>query len=296
MKTIKIYILGLCFSLLFFVVPAQAFSISPTKVLVTLTAGGSDVVKMNIKNESDQVENYQVSIVNVEQDDVGRPIFNGIQSPAMTWIKPEENISTLTAWENKEIKFLIETPEEAQAGSYYLGLAVKKIANTEDVLLPNELSGQLVSLLYLKVSGLANESLNIFLWQADKKFIQQREWSYILGLKNQGNIEVPLQGTLLIRNWRNKEIYQKELTLGPTLIATEERKMDVKIKTDQGFLWPGLYQAQINIMFGKSQQSVSGIFSFWYFPWWSLIFVGGVLFGAIGIYIFKIKNKKGKSI
>ena len=305
LKKIALYIAVIAVASFGFTSLAQAFGISPIKILLTVGQSASQTVVFKINNLSASTgeTTFKLSVLGVSQDEAGLPVFERGINTAENWVYPESNLVKVKAGEIKSVNFIIKTPENALPGSYYLGLAAEPVQQNSN----GGLNSRLVSLLTLQVEGLVNESLGIEKWNLQAGAVANDVWKFDLLLKNNGDIEVPMQAEVAIRNWQGEEIFAEPLVLGNKLLAGSKRALSPEILlkrpvSNDGtghysvesnkISLPGLYQAQIRVTYGKTNQSVSAIAYIWYLPLWSKVSAG--LFGLVlvVIFVFLIKRKK----
>ncbi len=268
----------------------QAFGISPIKILLTVDQNTSQTVVFKISNSGTNAVDttFKLSVLGTRQDEAGLPVFERGIDVAESWVYPENNVVKLKAGETKSVNFIVKIPEDALPGSRYLGLAAEPAQENNK----GGLNSRLVSLLTLQVKGLVNESIGIEKWDLQSGAIGKDFWKFDLRLKNTGSIEVPMQAEVAIRNWQGEEIFSEPVVLGNKLLAGSKRALSPEILLKNNISFPGLYQAQIRIVYGKTGQSVSSIAYIWYLPLWSK--VAASVFGVIlvAIFVFLIKRKK----
>jgi hypothetical protein len=279
----KIFFIFLIFFSFLFVVKASAFSITPSKILITIDSGAEQNFSIKIKNEEKQDLNYKIKVVGARQDNQGSPLFREKIDVAETWVKPEQDSVLIKSGETKSLNISIKAPKGIDAGSRYLGLLVEPIFSSGS---QASISGQVVALLTLQVSGLVNESVKITKWETKKDLINNRDWQFNLGLENNGTIEVDLSGSLIVKDWRGNEMYQEKIKLGNKLIAQSIRSLESKTSLSKKNLYlPGLYQVQIKINYGKTNQTVSALTYIWYLPNWLWGVGVGVVLILIGLIV-----------
>jgi hypothetical protein len=269
--------------------PVHAFSISPVKALFTVDPGSSQTIVVKIKNTESANLSFKLNVLGVTQDENGQPVFSQGSNSAETWIYPENPLVKIKSGETRSVNFFIKVPNDAISGSYYLGLSVEPVLgkNTQ-----SSLNTKLVSLLTLQVKGLVQESVEIEKWEALDTVSGNRDWNFDLNLKNNGTIEVLMQGKLAIRNWRGEEIFSQPLVLGNKLLVGSKRVLHPEIILKNDIKLPGLYSAQAKINYGRTNQTVSSIAYVWYFPLWSKVV--SVIAGLILLLVifWKIRGKK----
>ncbi|KKQ27492.1 MAG: hypothetical protein US42_C0008G0003 [Candidatus Magasanikbacteria bacterium GW2011_GWC2_37_14] len=273
----------LIFASYFFVLKVKATTISPAKYLITLASGDTGNVAVTIKNDENTDVEYSFSVLGVKQSELGGPLFLSGLSEVESWIVPEIKQISIASGEEKNINFKINIPATVYSGSYYLGLAVQKIN------LPGSdvgLSGRLITLLNLQVAGEAREVLQINEFNLNQKLSKNREdFTFVLGLKNQGNVDLPLKGEIKILDWKKKEISNQEVYLGNNLLPSSNRRLTLIF--DKSLSWSPVYFAQVVVDYGRTKQVAQ-----------KTIFINNlsvtyIIFGFIFlILLYLIKTKK----
>lgn len=293
MKKIFFKFLFLFFFLGVFLWPlkSSAFSISPTKMFVTVSPSSTSTVSLRIRNtEKDRY--FILSVLGRRQDKDGRPSFSSGIEEAEKWVTVLEEKIFIKSGEEKSAEFLISAPPGVAPGARYLGLAVKpetsKIAEVG-------LSATLATSLTIQVSGEAREDLKILEWKNSRYYNSKKQWEFYLRLKNDGNIDVPIAGQVAIKNFFGKILKIEKIKLGNNILSGSERVLEPKIWLTDEVFWPGGYKAEAQIVYGLTKQTQIASNSFWYLPLWSYIAAAGVVLFFIGLAIFvvrKIKIKK----
>ena len=223
----------------------------------------------------------------MEQDKQGNPVFTRGEDVAETWMYPENYSVNIKSRQTKDINFIIKIPANALAGSYYLGLFAEPVWPEGK---QNSISARLVSMLTLQVSGMVNESLVIEEWAPQADITKERKWKFDLLLKNNGAIEMNMNGAVALRNWKGEEIFSQPLVLGNKLLAGAKRALQPEVVLRDDIKLPGLYSAQIKINYGLTNQAISSIAYIWYFPQWSKVILAGL--GAIFVILLVLAVKK----
>ncbi len=286
----KTFFLSIIFVLFIAISPVHAFSITPVKMLVTADPATSQTVVVRINNSDKTNLTFKLSVLGTKQDEMGLPVFERGVDEAEAWVFPEESSVIVKPGETKVANFIIRVPENASAGSHYVGLAVEPaLKNTNQ----NAVTSRLVSLLTLQVKGLVQESVIIEKWDVIKESIGNKSWKFALGLQNNGTVEVPLKGTVAIKNWRGEEIFIEPVVLGNTLLAGSRRVLSPEINLKNNISLPGIYQAQLTVNYGRTGQTVSAIDYIWYFPTWSktVLVIGGLLLLLLVFLLIKRPRK-----
>ncbi len=269
---------------LLIVSPARAFGVSPVRYLVTVDPGERQSVSVTVKNDEPKAKKFVFSVVGVQDDGAGHPLFAVGLDPAEGWVKPEIGETTISSGQKKKIIFNVAVPQGAAPGSHYLGLAVEA---TPDLAGQTVIAGRLTVLLVLQVAGIVKESVSLRS-EIPAAIAMKKEWPLIVELKNNGTIETPITGRAIIRNWRGQTVFSAPLVLGNQLIPGAYRQIISRIVADK-IRWPGLYETEAEIKYGKTNQTISSTARLWYLPLESIIGVGLIV---LLLFILKFLRRK----
>ncbi len=276
-----------------FIYSAQAFSISPIKQTVTLEQGTGRAIKIKVRNTEKNTTKYKIEVIGVKQNEDGFPIYGVGIEEAEKWVKSEQEFVEVAPGKEVEASFVINVPKGALPGSHYIGLSAEPILTGEG----KNFSGKLISLLLLEVSGDVNETLSILKWSGEKQVywnLQNIKLNAIF--KNEGSAELPINGRLRLYNWLDKKVVDEEVFLGGVILPDTQRKSEVLIPAKNNWYFPGVYRAQLDLVYGRTSQKISVQYPFWYFPP-SWLIVGGIilLLGIIALFK-KIINKRQQTL
>jgi uncharacterized membrane protein len=279
-----LYLLSGAACFFIFAQSASAYSISPVKYLITIDPGKTETATIKIKNEEPMPLTFKLKVMGLSQDAQGKPVITNQADGAGTWVKPEADSVSVDPGNTAEAKYLITAPADAKSGSYYLALAIEPVVPEGTGI---SISSRLVSLLTLQVAGMVQESLEIKKWQpASGVFRQKDNWKFNLNIANKGNIEVVMKGTLSIKNWRGQEIMSEDKKLGNTLLSGAERSLTIDSGPQKANIYlPGLYQAKIKVLYGRTGQTIVDSVNFWYLPNWIWWVLGGIILLIILIIV-----------
>lgn len=259
---------------------ANAFSISPLKFSATVAPGDKKEWEIKVKNDSDQGKVFVPVILGLKQDPLGRSVFDNNIDIAENWFEtPLDNIA-LAPGETRNVVFNLKVPFNTPPGAHYLGLGIKEKSG-------QSISAQLVTILNLQVSGVAQEVLLLDKFLVSKKIFFNKNWLTQLQIRNAGNIGLELAGQQQIFYF-GKETNQKFFNLGNALFAQSNRSAELNFAPDRKIILPGFYRVDVNIFYGISHQAIKTSASFWYLPPWFLSLLGMAL--LVAIFIFR-KNK-----
>ena len=266
---------------------ANSFSISPGKILLTIDPGSSKTVAINIKNTENQDLYFVGKVLGVRQDNNGRPVFLSNYIAAESWVVPQSKILIKKDATDNFI-FTLSVPKNTPAGSYFLGLAIAQDLFSSGV----GLTGQIVSILNLQISGDVSEELVINKWDFNKAKSNSNHFIFDLNLDNKSKVEVDLTGEIIVYNWRNNVAAGGPEYLGNTMLPNTGRFLKPQVKMDNNFRFSPYYTAKINIKYGRLGLLISSeavILN------WKVIGVGLGLFLFIilgGILLIKTRKKR----
>ena len=277
----------LIWGVLFKVVLAQAVAVSPAKYLVTLAPGEIGNITLEIKNNQPINYAYNLLVLGVAQNEKGDFSFGNNLNEAENWVVPEIDYLSLASGEKKQVNFKINVPAQAYPGSYFLGLAVQERNLSEAAI---NLTGRVIVLLNLQVAGEAREVLQIVHWSNVLSGNLPASLPFSLVLKNQGNVDLPLQGKIMIYNWQNKEVGSQNVYLGNQLLPNSARNYQLTFNSK--IVWSPWYSARVVVNYGRTNQLVEK--TVWvnnFSGYW----LGVILFLLVLLFIFgrlAIKKKK----
>lgn len=273
----------------FFLLPINVFAItlSPTKQTVIMKPGKSELIKFEIKNDS---ETTKVMIPELEgfkiDEKTGRPIF-GQRDDAISWITPAKNEIILKPGGKGSFTFSVRVPPDAITSGHYIALFAKE----------KNIGGQIAvsprvgSLLFLYTEGKINEDL--YLISFDYKKNKKDSVKLFLDLKNTGNIHLVPEGEITIRNWSKKILTKLNINeLNRKVLPNGLWSGEYSIPLKYGISDTGLLYAEVDIQYGLTKQKIGATTSFWYFPIDALIYLFGLCFLLILIFLLTKKYLK----
>ncbi len=266
---------------------AQAFSITPVKYTISLAPGESQDLLVTVKNDEDQPQTYNQTILGISQDKNGRPVFGDNIEVAENWVQIKNQPISLSPNEKQDFIFSISVPVNTPPGAHYVGLGIQEGSG-------QSISAQLATMVILQVSGTATESLDLENFSPVKNIFWNNNWQCLLSIKNTGNIELPLSGKLDIFSFNDKNIYSQDLNFGNKLFAQSNRQIKIETRPNKQMLWPGKYRAMVTMHYGLTNQQLNNVVSFWYLPVWSVCIFFIIILLAIFAVAKFIKHEKVK--
>jgi len=268
---------------------ATAFTVSPTRTLLTIDPGGQAKVFLNLRNDAVGVKKYRLETISFSQNEKGEVIYELQASQAENWVKTSVSDLTLNAGEERRIDYGIVIPKGALPGSYYLALAVKELPTEEGEV---GLSGQIVSLLTLQVAGEVMEKVEVRELVSLQSVYFSKPWVVELNLRNLSSVEVPVQGKVFLKDPLGEFVAMEKLSLGRDILANSERRLQANLWEHEKLLMPGIYRLYFDITYGKTGAQIEQEIAVWYLPDWLLAIATGLLILIILLLVLKSISRK----
>lgn len=256
--------------------PAQAFTVAPARLTITVEGGSAATVKVTVSNPEASAIAITPRVVGVKQDEQGRTLLGKEFDEAEGWVQAEASSVRVPAGGKREVVFSVVAPFGTAPGSHYVGLALAAASEGSGTV---QLTGELVSLLTIQVAGVVNERLEIIEWKVPRLITAGGFVPATIVMSNTGTIEVPLAGQVAITSLRGREIFSGPLPLGNKLLALSTRRLEQPIDVPSGSMSLGLYRASLRVTYGLTQQTVVRSAFIWFVPIWSLGIAGVFLLG-----------------
>jgi hypothetical protein len=267
------------------------------------------------------------------QGQSGAPALLLKQTQPTRWsLKPYMTIqksATIGAGKSADIPFSVIIPKNVGAGSYYS--AVRFSAQSANGQSNLNLSGSSISLIFVRVPGQANDSLQMtkfgaFTPNSDASsgtyasFYGATAPKYIsYELKNAGNVAEQPTGSMLIKNIFGKQVklYQNinpnknlvlidqtrriDLCLNPQQVTKTVNGVKTQVEQCNNYSFkPGRYTAVMDLFYGtngSSSREIKATASFWYLPPWFITVVVVVLLvlaGVVWLVVNAVRNARGQ--
>jgi len=289
----KVYLIAITMFVLLFTANANAFSIVPSKTVLTMDPTNTKSISIEVSNTNKKDITFLSRVLGVRQKNDGTPEFVSGINPAENWIKLKDKSISLKSGQKGNIVFDIVVPKGVKSGSYYLAIAIKP--QSQDTKM-SAIVGEMISLLNIQVSGIAYESVVINKWEFDKTKSDTNNWIFNLNLANRGNMDVVMSGTVSIMSWRGNELMKQSTYLGNKFLSNSVRFLQPSINTGKNVIIPSAYQAKIQINYGLLNQSVVSTEYVIYFPFWGkvvlVVFILILLIVILGLVKARKRRKK----
>lgn len=266
-------------------------------------------------------------------DQGGTPkLFLDPNEPQKTWsAKPFITIPEtvqVPAGGSTSVPINVEVPTNQGAGSFYSAIVYSTSAPDGGNV---GLAASGVTLAFISVPGQVNEDLLLKKFGAYDNSVPSSEdgYRYILGsepttlaytLENRGNVTASPMGSITLRDLFGRERTISDINPNESLaligqtrtftacIVVEQTEVELQNsnapanRCGSPGLWPGLYTASLNLVYGQNGNPTNEIVKtthFWYLPLWFVIAVIVLLLVAayfIWRLVRKIKNRQNGKI
>jgi hypothetical protein len=284
----------------------SGLSISPTRTELSISPGGANTVKINLRNVSGTDIVAKATVNDFESDDeTGEPRLlpeSDKQNPASIrrFIQNLSDVE-LKKDEKKDIELEVQVPNDTPPGAYYgaIRYTAVPVGQRTD---PGQvaLTASVGTLVLIEVPGDITEQIQILSIRALREgkagsFFFNQPNEAAVRIKNTGNSFSKPFGRVSVTQSGGKEVYSYELNdtdpksnILPNSNRTFKDKLE-NIKT------PGRYSITANISHGKGGEVLTQRVSFWYVPVWLAAVLGAVLLavlvGAYGLYRTRFRGR-----
>lgn len=273
---------------------ANTLKISPVRTDVEIAPGTTKTVQITATN----ITKNSITVKPIENDFVagderGTPaLILDADKFAPThslkrFMQPLENV-TIPAGKSQIIKLTVTVPKNAQAGGYF-GAVRLAPASAEDGGQVN-LTGSVASLILMTVPGPVTEKLNLtdFSIQQNGKagttFGTPDNLQASFRFENKGDVQVAPFGKVSVKKG-DKVVYEADFNNKDPrdmILPDSARRFDIPLKDIESF---GNYTVSATLTYGKKNQTIEVMKSFWVIPQMLIIaVVVGVLL-LIGIIV-----------
>ncbi len=259
----------------------QALEIAPPVINLRADPGQTITTKINLRGVSSQtllVTGEVNDFVAAGEDGTPKLLLDSeeeVSNPysLKTWVKPLPEL-TLNPKQVKEMSVTITVPANAAPGGYY---GVVRFTGTPPELKGTgvSLSASLGSLLFIRVSGQAQEGMQVEQFYAANDNTQS--WlfestpiKFVERLKNTGNTHLQPAGQVTVTDMFGQKVATLNVNLPPrnvlpASIRRFEQPMDSSVIGDKMLF--GRYTADLRVAYGDNHQEVTASLTFWVIPY-----------------------------
>jgi hypothetical protein len=268
--------------------PKATLSMLPAMQSINIVPGQTSDYMVKISNDGDSPFNIQMlALPYAVNDDYSGGTFDDTApySQVAEWVAfaAEDESFRLEVGGNREIRFQINTPENAQAGGQYAAIVAKATLDNQDSAL--NVVYQVVSLIFAEVDGDKTRSGEIISREYQNWYMDGNIQTN-LTIKNTGNTSLSVNNRLLIHSLLGREL--ASVDLGDSLIVRDdERTFNLNWES----AWPmGLYYiTQESVFLGEtvSYQKLVLIL-----PVWAIILLVAVIVAGAALIVKSTMNKR----
>lgn len=260
----------------------------PLKQQISVAPGSADQTAIvSIVNSSNTKRKYTLKVLGAKQSEDGTVTYGAGMNIAENWVEAENEYIELSPREAKDVTYKINVPNDAAAGSYYLGLTAEQTSLRSEKSIG--VGGQIISVLVLQVAGMVQESLVIAETSAPRVIVSGK-WPFTFSVQNNGAASVPIDADIIVRNWLGHVVIDQKAIDEADLFSGAARKYGGTIQL-KGFNLPGPYEFQYKIKYGLTGQTAIAIKTVWYFPPCTISLVL-VIIAAIIVAVIKNRKKQ----
>lgn len=276
---------------------------SPLPIDLTTKPGQSVSAELRVKNNSSQPERLQVTLYKFSVDSNSEVTLSE-QEPGdnfMDWVSFSPRVFTADPNQWETVKMDVDVPSDAALG-YYYAVGFSRASQPAPVPSGAALRGQVVTfvLLDVDVPG-AKRQLEVTEFSADKSTYEFLPATFIVKVRNTGNIHVVPAGTIFVKRGDNTvatlavnpgqgnvlpnstrtftatwadgfPLYVPKTDEAGQAVSNEDSTTATTLKWDFGEVTKlriGKYSAQLLLVYDDGQRDVpiEGNLSFWVMPW-----------------------------
>ncbi len=266
----------------------------PPRLQLNAQAGETIKSTIKVRNDSETQQYYSIFVNDFivdSQTNTPIPISENLTSrwSLRKWITAPKMIP-VDAGQTQNIELVIRVPSTALPGGHYA--MITYMPNAE--LKPGELKktatiiGQRVgTLLYVNIDGNITEKANLLEFMAPKHS-EKGPIQFTGKLENISDTHIQPQGFIRILDMFNKEVDRLPLDLG-NIFPENTKNFQTSWNQKWGY---GRYTAELNLVYGKNSNVLSGLIYFWLFPISAVIYSLIALISVLTVIILLSKRNK----
>lgn len=291
---------------------ARAITLVPPSLEYVAKPGETVDGILKLINEEAETKTLYLSTANfTAKGETGVPnfLFDEVNTNLASWITVSAQEVTLEPQRTQQVPFTITVPQTAEPGGYYAGIFFGTQPPTEGETGQIGIGSKIGTLIILRVEGDVFESATIeqFGFDVSKTKFNRLPLTFVVRIRNSGNVHIRPTGTLTVRNMLGGESVSLPInqTQGAVL-PSSIRRFDALWKKqaesaergnffqELGREWKnfglGNYTAAATMEYGQQKQVLTASTTFTIFPWRVLLVSVLVLVVIILLFIFIIRQ------
>jgi hypothetical protein len=273
---------------------AEALTVSPVRIELSLDPGQAYQGEYTLVNDSDAQRVYYNSFENFEsQGETGVPVFVASNTGLASWLEGPALI-TLDPGERKTISYTLRVPADADAGGYFSVIFWSNNPPEADAV--SNVAAKIGILMLLRVNGEIEESGGLleFVTDSKKSFYTALPIPLQYRFANDGGDRLQPRGVVEVKNMLGREVvFDANPTLGNVLpntirryeLAWGEGESEPgfwgALRSQWGDFHVGPYRLKLDVVYASDQQRTDEVLKLFVFPWQLLVTIlmlGSVLF------------------
>lgn len=207
---------------------SKGFTIIPPRFELFGNPGEVLTEQVRVRNDSSLSNTYDVQVVDfATAGEEGHVVLeeegHNTTFTLAQWIKTSASNLTLQPNQEKTFSFTITIPKNAEPGGHYASILFSS-ATQEQTPGSASVTERIGTLILLRISGNVTETAQIETFESPK-YAKSGPITFVLRLKNDGNVHVQPKGTIIITNLFGQKVEEIPLN-GANVLPMATRKME----------------------------------------------------------------------
>lgn len=269
-------------NLLYAQINGEGLTISPPISEPQIKPGQSVEQIIRLTNPTDRLIEVYPRVMDFKaKGETGEPKFiepstEDSKYSLASWITFQKSKVALTPEQIVEFKYTITVPTDAEPGGHYgVVFFASEPPKSEENVSNVTISSMVGSLILVKVPGQIVEKGVVDQFSAEKTLYLNGDVNLAARISNVGNVHFKPQGKVKINGWFGTT---KELPINEqngNILPDSTRKFENKWTPDK--IAFGRYRADISIVYGESEKTLTAFTTFWIIPWWSFVILAAII-------------------
>lgn len=290
---------------------ALAFAVAPNSLEISGNRGETIAQKFSLVNTKDNDQTFYLDVIKfTASDESGSPKFIPFEQDHNNlpeWISFKNKSVTVPSRSWAEINFTISIPQDIASGGYYAAITVSE--SPSEVVASNGATIQVKTaiLLFLTVNGETVEQAGLLDFSVTPTtWTDQLVGKFNYRIQNQGNVHLTPTGTITFKDIFGRTIITVDANpeqsralpnttrLFEGTFGNKEIGFFSVIENQITNLTIGPISANLETIYGGSNQKIEATTTFWLIPWQLLLTVVGLILILLIVsrVLAKISRKK----
>lgn len=298
----------LFFSIFIVLMPVATNAAALTPAIMEITAERGEVVEqtLTVINAKAIDQTYFLGVMKFEPSaEGGIPKFIPFEEDHTglpEWIQLPFSEFVVKKNSKQEVQYTVSIPSDVKSGGYYAAVTVSE--SPSDLVADNGaiVEAKTAALVLLTVSGAIEEKLALLEFKTTfGRSKSNVDGPYEFRLQNQGNVHVTPSGAVSVKDIFGRIVAKFDANPTSSRVLPNSTRQFVtgsemqnnlyKILKDQMRIFAiGPMVAELALIYGESEQTITSSFGFWYVPW--QIMVTDVLLIVLIILLFSLAHKR----